>query len=103
MLCHSLFLSLLPKFHGVVQPLQTCSTFEFVCAHGCFPVYVCLLNLSSMYERKVMTFVFLSLIYFTEHNLFHPPTQEVFLYSLGNKKQHPQSLFFSAGVHANIK
>jgi hypothetical protein len=40
-----------PKFQRVVL-LQTCSTSEFVRDHACFCVYVCLLDLYSMYERK---------------------------------------------------
>jgi hypothetical protein len=40
-----------PKFHRVVPLLQICSTYEFVYCHACFYVYVCLLDLSSMYEK----------------------------------------------------
>jgi hypothetical protein len=65
MLCHSLFLSLFPEFHRVVPLLQTCSTTEFVFDHACFCVYVYLLDLSSMYERKHAAFVSLSLANFT--------------------------------------
>jgi hypothetical protein len=49
---HSLFLSfLLPKFHIVVPLLQTCTIYKFVCDHVCFCVYVCLLDLSSTWEK----------------------------------------------------
>jgi hypothetical protein len=54
-----------PQFHRVVPLLQTCSTSEFVYNHVCFYVYICLLDLSSMYERKHVAFVFLSLASFT--------------------------------------
>jgi hypothetical protein len=53
-----------PEFHREVPLLKTCSTSEFVYYHVCFCVYVYLLNLSSMYERKHVDFVFLSLVYF---------------------------------------
>jgi hypothetical protein len=33
--------------------------------HVCYHVYVCILDLSSTYERKHVAFVFLSLAYFT--------------------------------------
>jgi hypothetical protein len=53
-----------PKFHRVVTLLQTCSTTEFIYDHGWF--CVCLsLDLSSTYERKHASFVFLILTNFT--------------------------------------
>jgi hypothetical protein len=63
-LSFSSFLSF-PELHRVVPLLQTCSTYEFVHDHACFCVYVYLLDLSPMYERKHVTFVFLSLACFT--------------------------------------
>jgi hypothetical protein len=62
---HSPFLSLFLQFHRVDPLLQTCSSSEFVCDHGYFVIHVYLLDLSSMYERKHVAFVFLSLAYFT--------------------------------------
>jgi hypothetical protein len=53
-----------PEFHRVVPLLQSCSTFEFVYDHAGFCVYVYLLDLSSMNERKHTAFVFLSLAHF---------------------------------------
>jgi hypothetical protein len=50
-----------PEFHRVAPILQICSTYEFVCDHVCFCVYVYLLAFSSMYERKLVASVFLSL------------------------------------------
>jgi hypothetical protein len=45
--------SSIPKSHSVVLLLQTCYTYKFVYDHVWFLcVYVYLLNLSSMYERK---------------------------------------------------
>jgi hypothetical protein len=49
-----------PEFHRVVTLLQTCSTSEFVYDHVCF-VYVCLLELSFMYERRHAICEFLKL------------------------------------------
>jgi hypothetical protein len=54
-----------PKFQGVVRLLQTYSTYKCVNDHVCFCVYVYILDLSSTYERKHETFVFLNLAYFT--------------------------------------
>jgi hypothetical protein len=48
-----------PEFHGVVLLWQICSTSEFVYDHDFLCVYVYLLDLSSMYERKYVAFVFL--------------------------------------------
>jgi hypothetical protein len=50
-----------PKFHRVVPLWQICSTSVFVYDHVCFCVYVYILDLSSTYERKHVTFVFLRL------------------------------------------
>jgi hypothetical protein len=58
------FLSV-PKFHSLAPLLQTCSIYEFVYECACFYVYVYLLDLSSMYEKKHAAFVFLFLAYFT--------------------------------------
>jgi hypothetical protein len=83
MLCFSVLLILIlfsfpsfPKSHRVVPLLQTCSTYEFIYAHICFCGYVYLLGLSSMYNRKHTDFVFLSLAYFTQHDVLqlHPFT-----------------------------
>jgi hypothetical protein len=53
-----------PEFHRVVPLLQSCSASEFVCDHACS--CVCLsLDLSSTYERKHASFVFLILANFT--------------------------------------
>jgi hypothetical protein len=65
MLYHSLFLFFFYEFHRVVPLLLTCCSYEFVYDHVCFCLYVYLLNLSSMYERKHAAFAFLSLAYFT--------------------------------------
>jgi hypothetical protein len=54
-----------PKFNRVVPLFQTYSTYEFVYDHTCFCVYVYLLYLFSMNERKHVFFVFLGLAYFT--------------------------------------
>jgi hypothetical protein len=51
-LYHSFFLSLLPKFYRVVPQLQSCSIYTYVFDYVCFCVYICLLDLSSTYERK---------------------------------------------------
>jgi hypothetical protein len=48
-----------PEFHGIVLLWQICSTYEFVYDNNSFCVYVYLLDLSSMYERKYVAFVFL--------------------------------------------
>jgi hypothetical protein len=58
-----------PKFHRIVPLLKSCSTSEFVYDHACFCVYVYLLDLSSMYERKHVAFVFLSLANLTYHDV----------------------------------
>jgi hypothetical protein len=44
--------------HKAVPLFQTCPTSEFVYDHACFCVYVYLSDLSSMYERKHVAFVF---------------------------------------------
>jgi hypothetical protein len=49
-----------PEFHRVVPLLQMCSTTEFVYDHVCLSW-----DLSSMYERKHSSFVFLILANFT--------------------------------------
>jgi hypothetical protein len=55
-----------PEFHTVFPLLQTYSTSEFaVYDHACFYVYAYLLDLSSIYERKDVVFVFLNLANFT--------------------------------------
>jgi hypothetical protein len=69
MLCHSLSPFLFPEFHKIVPVLLTCSTYELVYDHTYFCVYDYLLDLSSMYERKHVAFVFLSLAYFTYHDV----------------------------------
>jgi hypothetical protein len=51
-----------PEFYAVVLLLQICSTYEIVYDHSCFCLYVYILGLSSMSERK---HVCLSLAYFT--------------------------------------
>jgi hypothetical protein len=60
-----------PEFHRIVPLFQTCSTFEFVYDPAWFCVYVFLLDLSSMYERKHVVFVFLSLAYLMSFNCIH--------------------------------
>jgi hypothetical protein len=63
------------EFHRAVPLLQSCSTSEFVYDHACF--YICLsLDPSSTYERNHVAFVFLSLAYFTYHDVLqlHPLT-----------------------------
>jgi hypothetical protein len=52
---HSLFLSILALLHRVFPLLQS-FTHEFVYDHVWFCLYVYLLDLSSMYERKHATF-----------------------------------------------
>jgi hypothetical protein len=49
-----------PEFHRE-DPLLQMFYIWFVYDHDCFSVYVYLLDLSSMYERKHVAFVFLSL------------------------------------------
>jgi hypothetical protein len=48
----------------------------FVYDHAYFCVHVCLLDRAFIYERKDVAFVFLSLAYFTSHDVlqFHPFT-----------------------------
>jgi hypothetical protein len=43
--------------------------YQFVCAYACFYVYVYLLDLSSIYERKHVASLSLSLAYFTSHDV----------------------------------
>jgi hypothetical protein len=64
------------EFHRVVLLLLKCSTYEFVYDHVWFCVCVYLLDLSSMYERKHVAFVFLILANFTYHDVLqlHPIT-----------------------------
>jgi hypothetical protein len=54
-----------PELHSVVPSLQTCSRYMFVYDSVCFCVYVYLLDLFSIHERKHVAFIFLSLAYFT--------------------------------------
>jgi hypothetical protein len=58
-----------PECHNVVPLLQTCSLYRFVYDHVCFCVYVCLLDVSSTYERKHVVFIFLNVTYFTSHDV----------------------------------
>jgi hypothetical protein len=51
--------------HRVAPLLQTCFIYKFIHDHVWFCVYVYVLDLSSTYERNHVTFVFLSLAYFT--------------------------------------
>jgi hypothetical protein len=64
----------IPEFHTVIPLLLTCSTYGFVYGHTCFYVYVYLLDLSSMCDRKHAALVFLSLAHFTYHDVLqsHP-------------------------------
>jgi hypothetical protein len=90
MLYHSLFLSLF-KFHRVVPLFQICSTSEFYMIM--LVLCVCLsLDLSSTYERKHVSFVFLSLANFTEHDVLqlHP-----FIFN-------PMSLFLVAELYSIV-
>jgi hypothetical protein len=47
-----------PKFHSVVPLLQTYSISAFIYDHACFCVYLYLLDLFSIYERKHVAFNF---------------------------------------------
>jgi hypothetical protein len=49
--------------------LKVCSMYDFVYDHVCFSVYVYLLDVSCIYERKHETIVFLILAYFTWHDV----------------------------------
>jgi hypothetical protein len=65
MLCHSLFLSLIPR---VPWSSSTIINMIYILVYilSCLFLYICLsLSLSSMYEKKHVAFVILSLAYFT--------------------------------------
>jgi hypothetical protein len=65
--CSNILFSLpsFSEFYRVVPPLQTCSTSEIVYVHAYFCVYFHLIDISPMYKRKHVAFLFLSLAYFT--------------------------------------
>jgi hypothetical protein len=58
-----------PEFHRLVSLLQKCN---WVCIWSCLFLYICLsLVLSTMYERKHVSFVFLILANFSLYDVLH--------------------------------
>jgi hypothetical protein len=102
MLYHSLPFPL-PQFHGAVQLLHTCSTSEFVYDHAWFCAYVCLLDLSSVDERKCSAFVFLILANFTyimSSNCIHLPSNPMsFSLWLSNT---PLCIYHNFLIHSSV-
>jgi hypothetical protein len=92
-----------PEFHTVVPLSQTYFIHKFAYGHACFCIYVYLLDLSSKYERNHMAFVFLSLIYFIQHEVLQiDKTKNISEYN--NKCMYTCLLIFKyAIIHIYIK